>query len=518
MTRVGAITESPVRTRVGAILTSLIAAGIIVAACGGDDEGRDKTVLPEAAPTSPAAPASPTAPPAPAAPANGGDDTPEPAPAPVEPAPVAPAPEPPPPEAPADGDAQPERDAGAAPLPYDNDHALNVLRTLSVEIGPRVQATAGERAAADFLEEAFSSFGYRVERQEFSIPTFSVSRLVVTADGEPLDAAAFAFSAGGTAEGPLVAVPGFGTPADFDQVDVSGAIALIERGVLFFQDKVNNAEAAGAVGVIIFNNDAGVAQGGLGDGSNVPTVGIRRADGLALSEAAQAGEVVASIALEGGATIAQSENVIARAPDSQCLVYVGGHYDSVPGVPGANDNASGTALVVELARAFAESAGVELICFAAFGAEEAVNGSSGIAGSRALVQELEASGAADAVIAMLNLDVAGAGNALALVGTRDLVQLSEMIATALGIDAGGGRLPAGAGSDHLNFQAVGIPVIFPTVVGAPIHIPSDNFGAIDSDVLEQTGRLAHATLACLVVLAGGALDPPPGCDVEARAP
>ena len=247
-------------------------------------------------------------------------------------------------------------------------------------------------------------------------------------------------------------------------------------------------------------------------------MGIRRGDGLALSEAAQAGEVIASIALEGGASIAQSENVIARAPDGRCLVYVGGHYDSVPGVPGANDNASGTALVVELARAFAETAGADLICFAAFGAEEAVNGSGGIAGSRALVQELEASGAADAVFAMLNLDVAAAGNALALVGTLELVQLSEMIATALGIDASGGRLPAGAGSDHLNFQAVGIPVIFPTVVGAPIHIPSDNFGAIDSDVLEQTGRLAHATLACLVVLAGGALDPPPGCDVEARAP
>jgi len=44
-----------------------------------------------------------------------------------------------------------------------------------------------------------------------------------------------------------------GMPADFPAA-VSGKIALIERGELSFADKAKNAKAAGAIGVIVFNN------------------------------------------------------------------------------------------------------------------------------------------------------------------------------------------------------------------------------------------------------------------------
>ena len=53
-----------------------------------------------------------------------------------------------------------------------------------------------------------------------------------------------------------------------------------------------------------------------------------------------------------------SLNVIAKetkkSTGNEKAVVVSSHYDSVVGAPGANDNASGTGLVLELARAFSK--------------------------------------------------------------------------------------------------------------------------------------------------------------------
>ena len=184
---------------------------------------------------------------------------------------------------------------------------------------------------------------------------------------------------------------------------------------------------------------------------------------------------------------------------------MGGHYDTVPGVGGANDNGSGTALVVELARAYAGSAAGRLVCFAAFGAEEAVAGSPGIVGSRALVESLTESGAIAGVTAMLNLDVAGVGSPVVLVGDAPLIALAEEIAAELGIEVATGSLPPGVGSDHLNFAQVGVPVIFPSPLDGPIHVPEDQFDAVEPETVEAMGRLAHGLLGCLVAAADAAL-------------
>lgn len=401
------------------------------------------------------------------------------------------------------------------PLPYDNDLAIGVLRTLAVEIGPRVQGTSGEAEAADFLAEAFASFGYDVERQLFQVPSFGVESLDVRIDGTAIEAVAFSFSAGGSVNGPLVVVPGLGAPEDFASVDVLGGIALVERGVLFFSEKVANAAEAGAAGVIIFNNESGPLVGNLGTGSQIPAIAVSRSLGLSLTANATAGPVEASIDLVGGSTLTDSQNVIASSGDGQCGVYVGGHYDSVPEVTGANDNASGTALVVELARAFAGSPGVDSVCFVGFGGEEGVAGSPGIAGSAALVDDLVERGIAGTVAAMMNLDVAAAGNVLVLIGTPTLVAIADAIAEEIGVVARPGSLPPGSGSDHTNFRNAGIPVIFPSVTGATIHVPADNFDAIDPLLFNSVGQVAHAMLRCLIAREGGSTSAPTSCPLSA---
>ena len=65
--------------------------------------------------------------------------------------------------------------------------------------------------------------------------------------------------------------------------EVSGHIALVDRGDCFFVEKVVNAQAAGAVGVIVANNEAGlVSMGGTDASIAIPSVSITREDGTRL--------------------------------------------------------------------------------------------------------------------------------------------------------------------------------------------------------------------------------------------
>jgi minor extracellular serine protease Vpr len=54
--------------------------------------------------------------------------------------------------------------------------------------------------------------------------------------------------------------------------DLSGQIALIDRGVCAFTVKIRNAEAAGAVGVIVVNNSAGDPTAMAHDGTELPGI------------------------------------------------------------------------------------------------------------------------------------------------------------------------------------------------------------------------------------------------------
>lgn len=65
-----------------------------------------------------------------------------------------------------------------------------------------------------------------------------------------------------------------------------------------------------------------------------------------------------------------SSNLVAEKGGEEGRIVVGAHYDTVPGSPGADDNASAVAGLLELARLFRETPGRRRITFAAFANEE----------------------------------------------------------------------------------------------------------------------------------------------------
>jgi hypothetical protein len=210
-----------------------------------------------------------------------------------------------------------------------------------------------------------------------------------------------------------------------------------------------------------------------------------------------------------------SQNVLAVLPGEGTLagqwVIVGAHYDHLGiGAPmrsdaiynGADDNASGTALLLEIARIISVAAsgisgedGRRSIMFQAYGAEE-----MGMLGSFFFC--LNPTVSMDSIVAMINLDMVGRlrENGLALIGASSSAEWSALLDVA--------------NRDALNFyyedrvlnrsdqycfyQAKKPVLFFHTGEHAEYHTPSDEVGLIDRDGMLRVGDLATAVLLDLV--------------------
>ncbi|HWO78176.1 MAG TPA: S8 family serine peptidase [Bacillus sp. (in: firmicutes)] len=93
-----------------------------------------------------------------------------------------------------------------------------------------------------------------------------------------------------------IAYGGLGKPEQL--TNVAGKYALIQRGELAFVDKALNAQAAGAVGVIIYNNTDGYVNMASDPAITIPQLFMLKADGDKIAAALQAGETV-TISFEG---------------------------------------------------------------------------------------------------------------------------------------------------------------------------------------------------------------------------
>ncbi len=86
----------------------------------------------------------------------------------------------------------------------------------------------------------------------------------------------------------VVAVPGYGRAADYAGLNVRGKLALVKRGEITFAEKTKYAEAAGAVGVIVYNNEYESFRMSL-DNAVLPAVSIDGESGEVLAELAKTG-------------------------------------------------------------------------------------------------------------------------------------------------------------------------------------------------------------------------------------
>jgi Zn-dependent M28 family amino/carboxypeptidase len=290
--------------------------------------------------------------------------------------------------------------------------------------GVRSATSSGYEASVEYVAEQLLDAGYAVEVQEFEYVFFEVLDSAFeqispspedyeeTNEYDVMD-----FSGGGDvteiAEGVDLALgdPDSSTSgcesSDFDDF-TPGNIALMQRGTCSFFIKASNAEAAGAVAAVVFNQGNTPEREGMffgtlgGPGVTIPTISTSFTIGSTLDGATL--RVFADVVEE----MRTDSNVIAETAEGRDdrVVVVGAHLDSVPEGPGINDNGSGSGAILEIALQMAE---LEIeprnkVRFAWWGAEEL-----GLVGSTAYVSELSRREVKDIAL-NLNFDMVGSPN------------------------------------------------------------------------------------------------------------
>ncbi|WP_336212075.1 M28 family metallopeptidase [Nonomuraea sp. LPB2021202275-12-8] len=310
-------------------------------------------------------------------------------------------------------------------------HARALQRIASANGNTRASGTPGYDASAAYVKKALTDAGYQVSEQTFTFPYYRELAPATLAQTSPspitYQTLTMEFSESGDVTGrvaptndilvPPGAEPNSSTsgcqPEDFAPAGAAPQIALIQRGGCSYAEKVANAEAAGYDAVVIFNEGQpgrqALVPGSLFAPAGVPVVLLSYADGAALNAAAQAGptelRVVTRTEMRPEAV---TSNIIADSPggDPGNVLVVGAHLDSVTGGPGVNDNGSGVAALVEIARQMAtlKITPRQKVRFAFWGAEE-----FGSLGSQHYVDNLT-DAQLGAIAANLNFDMIGSPN------------------------------------------------------------------------------------------------------------
>ena len=119
---------------------------------------------------------------------------------------------------------------------------------------------------------------------------------IVDKSAVDLESSPMAGSGLGDTEAEIV-YAGLGKEEDVKNLDLTGKIALIQRGEISFKDKADNALSKGAIAVVIFNHQPELLRGTLGDGVHyqIPVLGMNNADGEAMKAALDAGSTVTMV-------------------------------------------------------------------------------------------------------------------------------------------------------------------------------------------------------------------------------
>ncbi len=441
------------------------------------------------------------------------------------------------------------------------------------ERGGRGLGTPGLAAAADWLEARFAEIGLEPAagggeyRQTFDavIGVHAGPGTALTVNGQAVPEQDFAvqgFSAQGDVSAPVV-FAGWGMVSDehgindYETVDVSGRIVLVRRFTPedgLFEDrnlrirlgdmryKAFAARERGAVGLLI----ADLPEDPRQDEAPLPAMRVDTQGDAGLPVAVISGGWAKQLLAEGSAAAFAVElveatqkvgNIIGRVTANGRrrggAVVVGAHYDHL-GIGGngslapdsnephngADDNASGTAALLEIARVLMARRD-ELdrdVVLIAFTAEE-----WGLLGSHRVTREPPPGTTPGTLVAMLNMDMVGRlrDNRVAVLGSNSAAEWAAIvnpICTDLAINCqlgGDGYGP----SDQTPFYAAGVPVLhFFTGAHADYHRPSD-----DSIHINAAGGAKIAELVSELTMALSSVDgltyqrvaaPPPSGDVR----
>ncbi len=416
--------------------------------------------------------------------------------------------------------------------------------------------TAGLERSGEHVEKRFQSLelepaGSKGYRQAFDVTTGLTGKATLEIDGKAVEGARpLGFSASGPSVEAELVLAGYGIVSDkrddYRGLDVKGKIVVVRRfvpeGAGFEQaadkrrhgdlrKKAFHARNKGAIGLVVVDHPERPAKGGATwtppeeaklpaltaegfGGEGLPAVVAPRAAlGPVVDRLVRRQKVRAKVGAELVPQVTQAFNVVARlraAPEKKRpgTIVIGAHYDHLgrgghgslaPDKteihPGADDNASGTAALLEVARLLQHDRATLArdVLFVAFSAEE-----RGIIGSSHFTKQPPTGTAMKDVVAMINMDMVGRVRTpkIDVIGHDTAKEWPDLLAPACasallscGLAQGGGYGP----SDHSPFYGAGVPVLFFfSGTHSDYHKPSDTPDKVHFGGTAQVARAVAA--------------------------
>lgn len=382
---------------------------------------------------------------------------------------------------------------GVKPLAISAQTMLADIEFLSETDDARMSGFEGEKKAGDFLIQEFEDLGFEVKTQEFYVMAYLLNDTKLTIDGKDIEnVKALSYSAFGESTQTEIIPVGKGLESDYSGLDATGKIALIERGGETFQLKTQRAAEKGAVAVIFFDRQLETPiYATLVELSEIPALSVGSKEALSIIETLNKdGTASATLSVIGESQKSTSRNIIgtykSENNSSGKKVILGAHYDGVD-TPAANDNASGTAVILELARNM-KSNHLSLpfdIEFIGFGAEEI-----GLVGSSHYVENIEK---VEDIIGVLNFDMVGVGDTINVSNAenRRFPKWSELAKSVLEKQGAKYLVTTMGRSDHVPFAEQNIPaVMINTTPYTAYHTDDDIAETIDKDLLLKVCNFA----------------------------
>ena len=261
-----------------------------------------------------------------------------------------------------------------------NSSAANLAAHVATlaDIGPRPDGSDADARAVAYIRETLEGLGFAVTEHQLEVPVVvggNADLQLLGGESDRFDVCPNLRSGQTPQEGIEAALvyAGKGFESDVQPLDLSGAIALIHESVPFESDvagevgwhlqKIHRLRDRGARAVILSTRreDNEITTWGLYGLDNrvddVPSVGIGYRDFELLREKASESARVKLVA-SGNIELRTApvlEVLLPGGNDDEEVLFIGGHHETVPSCTGANDNASGIAILLETARLLAGS-------------------------------------------------------------------------------------------------------------------------------------------------------------------
>jgi hypothetical protein len=262
-------------------------------------------------------------------------------------------------------------------MKVDRDRLWNHLQFLCEDIGPRLSGTPEDERAVEYIASHFRKCGARVEVQDYACPSWEheSTELTLLAPGtqQPLPAFAQTFTEACDVEAEYACV---GTREELEFApDLDGKVLVLcdRLGTSLAIDRnpaLLIAEERRAAAIVAVSPSETVSTKMVRDPFlRVPAAAVAQSVGVELRRS-EGGRL--RLRIRARRYDSTGHNVIGRFPGEEPgHIVVPAHYDTSAESPGATDNASGTAVVLELCELLAASGKRRLgVDFIAYGAEE----------------------------------------------------------------------------------------------------------------------------------------------------